>query len=88
MVLLSPAAEALEGKYPLAAVLMRRALVDHTLSQAKSTRYKHAVRHIHEMESLDTFIDDYGEFETHDAFLQRINSENPRKVRFWAQMLG
>ena len=36
---LDPAAKALEGRHPLAAVLLRRAMVEDTLDGAKSTRY-------------------------------------------------
>ena len=41
--LLDPAAQLIEGKYPLAATLLRRAMIEDTLEGAKSTRYKHAV---------------------------------------------
>src|SRR5208283_5481957 len=44
--LLDPAARLLEGKHPLAATLLRRAMIDDTLTGAKSTRYKHAARHL------------------------------------------
>src|SRR4029077_15138585 len=39
--LLAPAAVALEGKYPLAAVLLRRALIEFTLHKGRTPRYKH-----------------------------------------------
>jgi hypothetical protein len=44
--LLDPAARALEGKHPLAAVLLRRALIEVTLQKGRATRYKHAARHV------------------------------------------
>ena len=44
---------AIEGKYPLAAVLLRRALIDVTLRKARATRYKHAARHVREIDSLE-----------------------------------
>jgi hypothetical protein len=39
--LLDPAAVALEGKYPLAATLLPRALIEETLHKGRATRYKH-----------------------------------------------
>ena len=36
---------------------------------AKSTRYKHAVRHLLECVSLAPGIQDFGAFETHESFV-------------------
>ena len=57
--LLNPAASLIEGKYPLAAVLLRRALIEATLRKARATRYKHAARHVREIDSLSSQIRDY-----------------------------
>ena len=43
---LTPAAEALAGKHPLAATLALRAMIDCALEHARSSRYKHAARHL------------------------------------------
>lgn len=80
---LTTAADALEEKYPLAATLVRRALIDFALIKGRSTRYKHAARHLHECESLANTIDDFQSFETHDAYLDRIKVEHSRKSMFW-----
>ena len=58
--ILSPVAEHLQAKFPLASALLRRSLIEATLNGAKSTRYKHAVRHLLEIEILDLQISDYG----------------------------
>ena len=50
--LLDPAAKALEGKHPLAATLLRRAMIEDTLNGAKSKRYRHAARHMLECQAL------------------------------------
>ena len=50
---LDPAAKALEGKQPLAAVLLRRAMIEDTLEGAKATRYRHAARHLLECRALE-----------------------------------
>ena len=81
--LLDPAASALEGKYPLAAVLLRRSLIEFTLQKGRATRYKHAARHVHEIESLNSQIKDFLDFETHDQFMARLLRSHPRKTGFW-----
>ena len=70
--LLDPAARVIEGKYPLAAVLLRRALIEVTLRKGRATRYKHAARHVREIDSLNSQIRDYKNFETHDQFMERL----------------
>ena len=82
--LLDPAASALEGKYPLASVLLRRRLIDFTLQKARSTRYRHAVRHVREVESQQSDINDYGRHESHAEFMARLKREHPRKPAFWS----
>ena len=82
--LLDPAAGAIEGKYPLAAVLLRRALIEFTLSKGRATRYKHAARHIREIDSLNSQIKDYGDFETFDQFIVRLKKAHQRKIGFWS----
>jgi hypothetical protein len=86
--LLDPAAQAIEGKHPLAATLLRRAMIDDTLNRAKSTRYKHAARHLLECRSLAANILDCGAFETHDAFVKRLQAKHGRKIGFWSLVSG
>jgi hypothetical protein len=81
--LLDPAAVALEGKYPLAAVLLRRALIEVTLQKGRATRYKHAARHVREIVSLNAQLKNYADFETHDQFMARLLRAHPRKTGFW-----
>lgn len=81
--LLDPAARSLEGTHPLAATLLRRALIEDTLDGAKSKRYRHAARHLAECQSLASMISDYGQFETHDAFVKRLRTKHGRKSGFW-----
>jgi hypothetical protein len=82
--LLDPTAAALEGKYPLAAVLLRRALIEFTLHKGRTTRYKHAARHVREIDSLNAQIKDYAGFETHQQFMARLLRTHPRKTGFWS----
>jgi hypothetical protein len=82
--LLAPAADSLAGKYPLAATLLLRAMIDFTLTQARSSRYGHAARHLRTCESLAPAIADFGIFETHDAYVSRLRETHGRKTGFWS----
>lgn len=81
--LLTPAAQLLAGKYPLAATVMLRAMIDFSLGKARSSRYRHAARHLKECTSLAANIEDYQTFENHDAFIHRLKKEHGRKSGFW-----
>ena len=86
--LLDPAARLIEGKHPLAATLLRRAMIEDTLGGAKSTCHKHAARHLLECSSFAPNIRDFGTFETHDVFVARLRAGHERKTGFWAQLAG
>lgn len=84
--LLSPAADALGEKHPLAATLLRRAMIEATLTRERTTRYGHAARHWRECAALAERIDDFGRFETDEAFRRRIEAAHRRKVGFWSRV--
>lgn len=84
--LLDPAAQLIESKHPLAATLLRRAMIEDTLNGAKSTRYRHAARHLLECQSLAAGIRDFAEFKTHEAFVSRLRAQHGRKIGFWGQL--
>jgi hypothetical protein len=85
--ILTPASEALAAKYPLAATLLLRAMIDFALTQSRSSRYGHAARHLRECAALASTTPDYGSFETHDAYVGRLRREHGRKTAFW-NMVG
>ena len=80
---LTSAADALEAEYPLAATLMRRAMIEDTLLGAKSKRYRHAARHMAECAACDTAIDDHARFPTHARFVDTLRQRHGRKHGFW-----
>lgn len=80
---LTSAADALEAKHPLAATLMRRAMVLDTLTGGRSKRYRHAARHLAECRSCDAIITDYGDHPSHAQFLEMLRKEHGRKHGFW-----
>jgi len=82
--ILTPAADALEAKHPLASTLLRRALIDFALMKGRSTRYRHAARHLQECENLAALIEDFGSYETHEAYKNRLKAEHGRKSMFWS----
>jgi hypothetical protein len=82
--ILTPAAEALAGKHPLAATLMLRAMIDFSLRNNRSSRYRHAARHFLDCSSLASMIEDFGRFEPHDAYEARLRREHGRKSSFWS----
>jgi hypothetical protein len=81
---LTPAADRLASKHPLAATLLLRAMIDFTLNQARSSRYGHAARHLRACGSFAPEIPDFGVFETHDAYVRRLRGEHGRKTAFWS----
>ena len=84
--LLTPAAEALEAKHPLAATLARRAMIDFTLGASRASRYRHAARHLAECASLAPLIEDFGGEPDHAAYLRALRAAHPRKAAFWQEV--
>ncbi len=80
---LTPAADALAGKHPLAATLVLRAMIDFSLTRGRSSRYRHAARHLMDCASLARSIEDFRSFETHEVYAARLRSEHGRKSSFW-----
>ncbi len=81
--ILSPAANALAGRYPLAATLVLRSMIDFTLGHARASRYRHAARHLADCAGLAVAIPDFGVTEPHDAYVARLRAAHPRKTAFW-----
>lgn len=81
--LLTPAAEAFAEKYPLAATILLRAMIDFSLGRARSSRYRHAARHLMDCAGLASRIDDFGALEPHTDYEARLRREHGRKSSFW-----
>lgn len=84
--LLTPAADRLAGKQPLAATLCLRPMIEFTLDRARSSRYGHAARHLATCASLAAAIADFGAIESHAAFVTRLKTAHGRKHGFWSQV--
>ena len=84
--ILTAAANALSARHPLAATLALRAMIDFALDRARSSRYKHAARHLMTCAKLASAVEDFSTFETHDVYEARLRCEHGRKSGFWSQI--
>jgi hypothetical protein len=81
--ILTPAAETLAPRYPLAAMLALRAMVDFALRVGRASRYMHVAGHLVDCASLDAMITDYADVESHHDYIARLRADHPRKSTFW-----
>lgn len=84
--LLSPAIEALDSRYPLAATLLRRAMIGFTLGAGRSSRYKHAAQHLHDCEASAERLADFAGLPDHQAFERALRAAHGRKAGFWQEV--
>ena len=84
--LLTPAAELLEARHPLAATLLLRALIDFALEKARVKRYRHAARHLRTSEALASRIEDFGLTPDHNAYVSALREQHGWKTSFWAEI--
>jgi hypothetical protein len=85
---LVPASEALSERHPLAATLALRAMIDFTLTNARSKRYGYAAQHLTTCADLARRIEDFAPVETHAAYLARLKHDHGRKSGFWSLVGG
>ena len=81
---LTGAADALAAKHPLAATMVLRAMINFSLTNSRSSRYKHAARHLLDCAGLSSVIEDFGELEPHGDYEARLRREHGRKTAFWS----
>jgi hypothetical protein len=73
----------LDNKYPLAATLARRAMIEFALTKAKTKRYKYVARHIRECALSAAHIDDWHGHDDHQNWLAPLIDAHPRKFGVW-----
>ncbi len=81
--LLSPIADALEQRHPLAATLVLRAMIDLSLDAAKYKRYGHAARHLQTCQHLAGRIDDFVGHVSHTDYVADLQQRHGGKSGFW-----
>lgn len=82
--LLAPAAEQLQEKHPLAAIIVLRAMIDVALDRGKSSRYRHAARHLIECQRLSAMVSDFGALASHADYTASLKGKHGKKAGFWA----
>lgn len=84
--ILRAAAEALEEKFPEAASLLYRRLVESVLDRGSSKQYPYAARDFQSCTRLAQHLPASGSIETHAAFVARLQKVHGRKYGFWGLM--
>ena len=70
----------------MAAVLLWRAMINHALTEGRSTRYGHAADHLMDCAAVDGEISDYGSFVPHLSYLADLHARHERKTSFWRKV--
>jgi hypothetical protein len=83
---LTAGAEALRGRYPLAAVILWRVMIEHTLYEGRVARYGAAGDHLMDCAAADMDITDYGRFPSHQTYIDGLRNRYDRKASFWARL--
>ncbi|MBY5350163.1 DUF6880 family protein [Rhizobium leguminosarum] len=82
--LMPAAAEALAEKHPLAATILLRSVIDFALDSGRSSRYKHAARHLADCASLAPHINDFGDTRSHDVYVAELKGRHGKRHGFWS----
>lgn len=69
---LEPAAAMLEARHPMAATLLLRVMVADTFRRRRSERFDQAKRQLADLTSLAPQIGEWGDVESHEAFIARM----------------
>lgn len=80
------AAAALAEKYPAAATVLYRALLDDILSAARSSAYGHAAQYFRTLQDLAGRLPNGAGVETHDAYVAGLRQMHGRKAGFWSRV--
>jgi Family of unknown function (DUF6880) len=80
---LRPAADALEEKFPEAASLLYRRLIESVLDRGSSKQYKYAARDLLSCTRLAPRLPVPGSVESHAEFISRLQKGHWRKYGFW-----
>jgi hypothetical protein len=84
--LLGVVAEALEAEQPLAATLCLRALIESIVEQARSNRYRHAVRHLASCRRLAGAIEAWGAIPDHNTYVMDLLHAYGHRMGFLTQL--
>jgi hypothetical protein len=79
-------AEALEAEQPLAATLCLRALIETIVEQARSNRYRHAMRHLASCRRLAGAIEAWGAIPDHNTYISELLYAYGHRAGFMNQL--
>jgi hypothetical protein len=85
---LVPAAEAVAERYPVAATVALRAMIDFTLNETRAKRYGYAAQHLATCADLVRRIEDFSPIEPHDEYVARLKARHGKKTGFWSKVEG
>ncbi|CAL4867890.1 hypothetical protein MMA231_02162 [Asticcacaulis sp. MM231] len=77
------AADRLSSRYPLAALLLHRQIVEASLISFSEPAHTAAGLTYLEAESLARHVDDFGRFDTHETWLKKLGNLYGRRTAFW-----
>lgn len=80
---LTSAADRLSSRYPLAALLLHRQIVEASLISFSEPAHTAAGLTYLEAESLARHIDDFGRFDTHETWFKKLGNLYSRRTAFW-----
>jgi len=83
---LAAVAEALEAEQPLAATLCLRALIESIVEQARSNRYRHAVRHLASCRRLAGAVEAWGAIPDHNIYISELLFAYGHRAGFMNQL--
>ena len=61
-------------------------MIGFTLQAARSSRYRHAARHLAECRAAAARVDDCGKLPDHPAFERALRAAHGRKAGFWQEV--
>lgn len=77
------AAEKLSARYPLAATLLLRKMIDAILNNSRTTQYERAADYLSDCQHLAVRIDNQDGFVSHEDYVAKLKAAHSRKYDFW-----
>jgi hypothetical protein len=59
-------------------------MIDFALDSGRSSRYKHAARHLADCASLAPHINDFGDTRPHDIYVAELKRRHGKRHGFWS----
>jgi hypothetical protein len=59
-------------------------MIDFALEKDRSSRYRHAARHLLDCSGLAAAIEDFGDIAPHDVYVGKLKQTHGRKYSFWS----